>query len=86
MSQNGQTRFKNLAAFARFLEVFKLFFHKASQKEAGTRFVLLSQSKNMIERSIKTYLQRPIEIFPFLLAIDFEDFKHNFKIFLQILS
>ena len=37
-------------------------FKKEAEKEAGTNFVLLFQSRNMVEQFKKTYLHRPIKI------------------------
>ena len=45
------------------------FFHKASKKEAGTIFVLLFKSRNMIGRLMKIYLHRQTEI-PFVLTLE----------------
>ena len=39
---------------------------KNEEKEAGTNFVLLSRSRNMIGRFMKTYLHKPIKILQFL--------------------
>ena len=39
---------------------------KKQEKEAGTYFILLSQSRNIIERYMKTYLHSPINILQFL--------------------
>ena len=36
-----------------------------ARKKADTNFVLLSQSRNMIGRFMKTYLHRPIKILQF---------------------
>ena len=35
---------------------------KKQEKDAGTSFVLLSQSRKMIRQFMKTYLHRPIKI------------------------
>ena len=44
------------------------FFSKSlkSKKEAGTNFVLLSQSKNMVRQFKKAFLHRPIKFLHFL--------------------
>ena len=39
---------------------------KVKKKKAGTNFILLSQSRNMIGRFIETYFQRPIMNLQFL--------------------
>ena len=39
---------------------------KIQEKEAGTNFVLSSQSQNIIGQFMKTYLHRPIKILQFL--------------------
>ena len=44
--------------------VYKKF--KKKEKEAATKFSLLSQSRNMFRQTMKTYLHRPITILQFL--------------------
>ena len=59
------------------------FFSLGSKKEVGTSFILLFKSRNTIGRLIKTYLHRPMRILYFLLAWNFKNVSHNFKIFLH---
>ena len=41
------------------------------EKEGGTHFVLLSRSRNMTGRFMKTYLHQPIKILQFLSGVFF---------------
>ena len=55
-------------------------FHESFTKEVGTG---LFQAKNAIERLIKTYLNRLIELLYFLPVGDFRNVIHNCEIFLH---
>ena len=51
------------------------------EKEAGTNFVLLCQSRNMVMQFRKAYLYRPVKIRHLLIPAGIQNVSHNFKIF-----
>ena len=70
MAQGSQNLEHLIAAVETVSKIVCLLFHEKfikQEKEAGTNFTLLSQSRNIMGEFIKMHLHRPVKILQFLI-------------------